>query len=122
MKQTLQDAAPGTTLTANLTGPAATVADLGGAGARDAVAIETAIAVLLLMILVVIYRNPVTMLLPLVTIGASLMTAQAVVAGVSALTGLAVSNQTIVLLSRDHRRCGNGLRGLLHQPLSRLRS
>ena len=99
VKQTLQDAAPGTTLTANLTGPAATVADLGGAGARDAVAIETAIAVLLLIILVVIYRNPVTMLLPLVTIGASLTTARAVVAGVSALTGLAVSNQTVVLLS-----------------------
>lgn len=54
---------------------------------------------MLLVILMVIYRNPVTMLLPLVTIGASLMTAQALVAGVSLVGGLAVSNQAIVLLS-----------------------
>lgn len=89
----------GTTLTANVTGPAATVADLTDAGARDRASIELAIAVMLLVILMVIYRNPVTMLLPLVTIGASLMTAQALVAGVSLVGGLAVSNQAIVLLS-----------------------
>src|SRR5262249_12501692 len=46
----------GTSLAANLTGPAATVADLGGAGARDRMSIEAAIAVLLLIILAVIYR------------------------------------------------------------------
>jgi putative drug exporter of the RND superfamily len=89
----------GSTLKANLAGPASTVADLTDAGARDRVSIELAIAVLLLVILVVIYRNPVTMFLPLVTIGASLVTAQAVVSGVSVLTGMAVSNQMIVLLS-----------------------
>jgi putative drug exporter of the RND superfamily len=89
----------GSTLQANLTGPASTVADLTDAGARDRVSIELAIAILLLIILAVIYRNPVTMLLPLVAIGASLMTAQAVVSGVSVLTGMAVSNQAIVLLS-----------------------
>ncbi|MGH3560438.1 MAG: RND family transporter, partial [Mycobacterium sp.] len=68
-------------------------------GARDRGSIELAIGVLLLIILVVIYRNPVTMLLPLITIGASLMTAQAVVAGVSVVNGMAVANQAIVLLS-----------------------
>lgn len=88
-----------TGLHANLTGPAATVADMTDAGAHDRVSIELAITVLLLVILLVIYRNPVTMFLPLITIGASLVTAQAVVSGVSALTGMAVSNQTIVLLS-----------------------
>ena len=82
-----------------MTGPAATVADLTDAGAHDRVTIELAITILLLVILAVIYRNPVTMLLPLITIGASLVTAQAVVSGVSALTGMPVSNQTIVLLS-----------------------
>jgi len=91
--------AGGSTLKANLTGPASTVADLTAAGARDRVSIELAIAVLLLIILVVIYRNPVTMSLPLITIGASLVTAQAVVSAVSVLTGMAVSNQMIVLLS-----------------------
>lgn len=89
----------GSTLTADVTGPAATVADLTDAGARDRLAIESAITVLLLIILAVIYRNPVTMVLPLITIGASLVTAQAVVAAVSLATGMAVSNQAIVLLS-----------------------
>ncbi len=89
----------GSSLKANLTGPAATVADLTDSGARDRVSIELAIAVLLLVILAAIYRNPVTMFLPLITIGASLVTAQAAVSGVSVLTGMAVSNQTIVLLS-----------------------
>jgi uncharacterized membrane protein YdfJ with MMPL/SSD domain len=99
VEQALKDNGPGSTLKANLTGPASTVADLTNAGAKDRVSIELAIAVMLLIILVVIYRNPVTMMLPLITIGASLVTTQAVVAGVSSLTGLAVSNQTIVLIS-----------------------
>jgi putative drug exporter of the RND superfamily len=98
MKRTLAGTA-GSSLKANLTGPASTVADLTDAGARDRVSIELAIAILLLIILAVIYRNPVTMFLPLITIGASLITAQAVVSGVSVLSGMAVSNQTIVLLS-----------------------
>ena len=99
VRDTVKRTIGGSTLKANLTGPASTVADLTDAGARDRVSIELAIAVLLLVILVVIYRNPVTMFLPLITIGASLLTAQAVVSGVSVLTGMAVSNQTIVLLS-----------------------
>lgn len=92
-------ATDGTTLTAHLTGPAATVADLTAAGAADRLPIELAIAVMLLIILVIVYRNPVTMFLPLLAIGASLMSAQAVVALVSLVTGLAISNQTIVLMS-----------------------
>ncbi|MEE6175793.1 MMPL/RND family transporter [Mycobacterium sp. 050134] len=89
----------GTAVHANLTGPAATVADLTDAGTHDRASIELAIAVALLIILAVIYRNPVTMFLPLIMIGASLLTAQAVISGVSVLTGMAVSNQMIVLLS-----------------------
>jgi putative drug exporter of the RND superfamily len=89
----------GTTLKPYLTGPAATVADLTAAGASDRMPIELAIAVMLLIILVIVYRNPVTMFLPLLTIGASLMSAQALVALTSLLTGLAISNQTIVLMS-----------------------
>ena len=92
-------AVAGTSLKANLTGPAATVADLTAAGAKDRLPIELAIAVLLLLILAVIYRNPATMMLPLITIGASLLTAQGVVAAISLFTGMAISNQTIVFLS-----------------------
>ena len=95
----VKHAVAGTPLTANLTGPAATVADLTVAGARDRLPIELAIAVLLLIVLLVIYRSVVTMLLPLLTIGISLVIAQAVVAGFSQLTGSGVSNQSIVFLS-----------------------
>jgi len=96
---TLAQAPAGTHLTANLTGPAATVADLTNAGERDRLPIELAIAVLVLFVLLVVYRSAVTLLLPLITIGLSLVIAQAVVAGYSQLTGSGVSNQSIVFLS-----------------------
>ena len=86
-------------LEVHLAGPAATVADLTVAGQRDRQPIEIAIAVLVLLVLLVVYRNPVAMLMPLTGIGMSLVVAQSAVAGFSELTGLAVSNQAIVLLS-----------------------
>jgi RND superfamily putative drug exporter len=89
----------GSPLTVHLTGPAATVADLTVAGQQDRLPIEIAIAVLVLAVLLLVYRSAVTMLLPLVTIGSSLVIAQAVVAGYSQLTGAGVSNQSIVFLS-----------------------
>ncbi|HET9892164.1 MAG TPA: MMPL family transporter [Mycobacterium sp.] len=95
----VRHAVTGSSLTANLTGPAATVGDLTVAGDRDRLPIELAIAVLVLVVLLVIYRSAVTMLLPLLSIGISLMIAQAVVAGYSQLTGSGVSNQSIVFLS-----------------------
>ena len=88
----------GSTLTANLTGPAATGDDLTYIGIRDMHVIETAVVLMVLLILFVIYRNPVTMMLPLVTIGISVVTAQAIVAGVSQL-GLGVTTQTITLMT-----------------------
>lgn len=95
----VEDTLRGSALSARMTGPAATVADLTDAGARDRLPIEAAIAVLLLVILAVIYRNPVTMMLPLLAIGASLLTAQGLISAVSLYTGLPISNQAIVLLS-----------------------
>ncbi len=82
-----------------VTGPAATVADLTVAGEGDRMPIEIAIGVLVLLVLLLVYRNPVTMLLPLAAIGMSLVTAQALVAGVSELFGLGVSNQSVIFLS-----------------------
>ncbi|OLP03731.1 hypothetical protein BVU76_04185 [Mycolicibacterium porcinum] len=89
----------GSPLAVHLTGPAATAADLTAAGEHDRLPIEIAIAVLVLAVLLVVYRSPVTMLLPLVTIGSSLLIAQALVAGFSELTGAGVSNQSVVFLS-----------------------
>ena len=89
----------GSPMEVHLTGPAATVADLTVAGQRDRLPIEIAIAVLVLAVLLLVYRSAVTMLLPLVTIGSSLVIAQAAVAGFSQLTGSGVSNQSIIFLS-----------------------
>jgi putative drug exporter of the RND superfamily len=88
----------GSPLTANLTGPAATGDDLMYIGIRDMHVIETAVALMVLIILFVIYRNPVTMMLPLITIGVSVGVAQSFVSGVAEL-GLGVSSQTITLMT-----------------------
>src|SRR5947209_3323024 len=95
----VKHATTGTPLTASLTGPAATVADLTVAGNRDRLPIELAIGVLVLLVLLIVYRSAITMLLPWITIGFSLVIAQSVVAAYSALTGSGVSNQSIVFLS-----------------------
>ncbi|MBY0286512.1 MAG: MMPL family transporter [Mycobacteriaceae bacterium] len=93
------DGPAGRSLAVYITGPAATVADLTVAGEQDRLPIELAIAVLVLAVLLLVYRSAVTMLLPLVTIGSSLLIAQAVVAAYSQVTGVGVSNQSIVFLS-----------------------
>lgn len=89
----------GSALAVHLTGPAATAADLTVAGQADRLPIEIAIGVMVLLVLLIVYRNPVTMMLPLAAIGISLVTAQSVVAAISQWTGLGVSNQSIIFLS-----------------------
>ena len=109
----------GTTLTANLTGTAATIADFIDVSVRDQLQIELAIIVLLLVILLIIYRNPITMLLPLITIGASLADC-ADPGGWSRPVGSVGFEPDPRPPQRNAGRCGNGLRRLPHQPLSRL--
>jgi putative drug exporter of the RND superfamily len=92
-------AVAGTSLRANLTGPAGTVADLTVAGQNDRMPIELAIGVMVLLVLLIVYRSAITMLLPLITIALSLVIAQGVVAAYSFLTSAGVSNQSIVFLS-----------------------
>ncbi|MCV7281578.1 MMPL family transporter [Mycolicibacterium flavescens] len=99
VSDTVEQAVAGSTVDVYLTGPAATVADLTVAGEQDRLPIEIAIAVLVLGVLLLVYRSLVTMLLPLVTIGSSLLIAQGAVAAYSSLTGAGVSNQSIVFLS-----------------------
>ena len=88
----------GTSLTAHLTGPAATVGDMTAVGERDVHVIEIATALMVLTILLLVYRNPLTMVLPLVTIGISLVIAQQLIAWLAQL-GLSISPQAIVLVS-----------------------
>jgi RND superfamily putative drug exporter len=88
----------GTTLTAHLTGPAATVGDMTAVGERDVHVIEIATALMVLTILLLVYRNPLTMALPLVMIGISLVVAQQLIAWLLEL-GLTISPQAMVLVS-----------------------
>ncbi|WP_395308893.1 RND family transporter [Mycobacterium sp. AMU20-3851] len=99
VSETIAQTTAGGPLEVQLAGPAATVADLTVAGENDRLPIEIAIAVMVLLVLLIVYRNPVTMMVPLVGIGMSLVIAQAVVAGLSDLTGMGVSNQAMILLS-----------------------
>jgi RND superfamily putative drug exporter len=96
--QTVKETVAGTSLQAYTTGPAGTFNDIQDIGDRDRITIEVATVVALLTILLMVYRNPLTMILPLITIGVSLVTAQGLVAALGTF-GLSVSNQTIVLLT-----------------------
>jgi len=96
--RTVQDTVAGTSLQVYTTGPAGTFNDIKDLGDRDIFTIEVATVVALLTILLMVYRNLLTMILPLITIGVALVTAQGVVAGLGTL-GLSVSSQTIVLLT-----------------------
>jgi RND superfamily putative drug exporter len=88
----------GSSLTAEVTGQAAIVGDMSIVSAHDMHMIEIATAVAVLTILSVIYRRPITVLVPLLTIGISVASAQGVVSGLSQL-GLGVSAPTIALMT-----------------------
>ena len=96
--QMVKQATAGSDLTTHVTGAAAVIGDLSIVTAHDMHVIEIATAALVLLILLVIYRRPVTVLLPLITIGISVASAQGLV---SALTevGMSVSALTIVLMT-----------------------
>ncbi len=111
----------GSTLTAHFAGAVATTADITVLGEHDAHVVEIGTGVLVLLILLVIYRNLVTMLVPLATIGLS----------VSDRAGRYLRARRSWFAHRhpDHHvddcgigRRGNRLRGISDQPLSRLRA
>lgn len=98
VSDTVKQTTAESTLTANLAGPAATISDATYIGDRDMHVIEIATAVMVLAILLMVYRNPVTMLLPLLMIGISLTTAQRIVAEL-AQQGLGISQITIIFMT-----------------------
>lgn len=87
-----------TTLTANVVGAAATLDDVNSIGARDQLLIEISTVVTVLVILILVYRNLVAMLMPILTIGICLLVAQQVVAALGEF-GLGLGPQTIVLMT-----------------------
>jgi RND superfamily putative drug exporter len=95
---TVTQTVTGSTLSVHMTGLTATVAEREKLGLSDLRVIETATLVMVLLILLVVYRNVVTILLPLVTIGVSQAAATQVVAGLAEF-GLGISEQTVVFMS-----------------------
>src|SRR6476646_9832881 len=96
--QIVKQSTAGSALAAHVTGQAAIVGDMSIVTARDMHVIEIATALLVLIILLVIYRRPVTVLLPLITIGVSVASAQGLVSALTEI-GLNVSAMTIVLMT-----------------------
>ena len=96
--QIVKQSTAGSALTAHVTGQAAIGGDLSIVSARDMHVIEIATALLVLIILLVIYRRPVTVLLPLITIGVSVASAEGLVSALTQI-GLSVSSFTIVLMT-----------------------
>lgn len=88
----------GSHLKFNVVGASATLEDINEIGVHDQHLIEISTALLVFSILILVYRSLVAMLLPLATIGVSLVVAQQVVAGLG-LIGLGLSPQTIVLMT-----------------------
>jgi RND superfamily putative drug exporter len=95
----VKDATANTSLTANVIGPAATFDDLNEIGVRDQHVIEIATVVIVLAILIIVYRNLVAMILPMLMIGVSLVVAQQVVAGLGELGVLGLGPQTFMLMT-----------------------
>ncbi|WP_231639447.1 MMPL/RND family transporter [Mycobacterium sp. Marseille-P9652] len=89
----------GTTLKANVTGPLASLIDATEMAQEDAHFIEIGTVTAVLLILFLIYRNLVTMLVPLANIGASIGTTQGVLSALSETVGLPVNLQSMVLMS-----------------------
>lgn len=94
----VKEAAAGSPLNVNVVGASATFEDLNKIGAEDQFIIEVSTVVTILTILIIVYRNLVAMLMPLITIGLSMGVAQQVVAGLGEL-GLPLGPQTMVLMT-----------------------
>lgn len=95
----VKEVTDGTTLTANVLGPASTFADLNKVGVEDQHVIEIATVLIVLTILIVVYRNLVAMILPILMIGVALVVAQSVVAGLGDVGILGLGPQTFMLMT-----------------------
>ncbi|TGD86779.1 RND family transporter [Mycolicibacterium sp. CH28] len=95
---TVKDATKNSSLKVNVVGGASTMEDMNVIGARDQHMIEIVTVLLVFSILVIVYRSLIAMLMPLITIGISLVVAQQLVAGLGEL-GLGLGPQTLMLMT-----------------------
>ncbi|MGV0853556.1 MMPL/RND family transporter [Mycolicibacterium phlei] len=95
----VREISDGADLEVNVIGPAATFDDLNKIGKRDQTVIETVTIIAVLSILIMVYRNIVAIILPMLMIGLGLVVAQATVAGLGDLGVLGLGPMTLVLMS-----------------------
>lgn len=88
----------GSGLKVSFSGPLAAAADLTEIGQEDFHVIEVATVLSVLIILLVIYRNVITMFIPLAAIGISIATAQGVLSGAAEL-GLATNMEVMIFMT-----------------------
>lgn len=98
VSQIVEQSTANSGLTTHVTGQAAVIGDMSIVSARDMHMIEIATAIMVMVILLVIYRRPITALLPLITIAISVASAQLVVSALTTV-GLNVSAMTVALMT-----------------------
>jgi len=98
VKEIAKEVTAGTTLRAYLSGPVATIADITALTEHDERFITIATVTGLLLILFIIYRNVVTMFVPLANIGASIGTTQGVLSGLVG-AGLPFNLESMILMT-----------------------
>jgi RND superfamily putative drug exporter len=95
----VMEATENTTLTANVIGPASTIDDLNKIGVRDQHIMEIATVGIVLLILIMVYRNLVAMIMPILMIGVGLVVAQQIVAGLGDIGILGLGPQTFMFMT-----------------------
>jgi len=95
----VQELSDGEDLEVNVIGPAATFDDLNKISKRDQTVVETVTVIAVLVILVMVYRNIVAIILPMLMIGLGLVVAQAAVAGLGSIGVIGLGPQTLMLMT-----------------------
>jgi putative drug exporter of the RND superfamily len=95
----VRETTAGTSLSAEVIGPAATFEDVVKLGEHDQHVIEAATVLIVLMILIIVYRNVVAMLLPLAMMAVALVVAEQAVAGLGAIHLIGLGPQTLMLMT-----------------------
>ena len=104
---------------AYVTGPAAISADMSSSGDRTVrTVMAVSIAVIFVMLLLV-YRSVFTVILLLLMVGIELQVARGFVAFLGHHGVIGLTTFVVNMLASIGDRCRNGLRDILHRPLSR---
>nr|WP_313959920.1 RND family transporter [Mycobacterium deserti] len=99
VERAVREVTADSSLQANVIGPASTIDDLNKIGVRDQLIMEIATVGIVLLILILVYRNLVAMIMPILMIGVGLVVAQQIVAGLGDLGLLGLGPQTLMFMT-----------------------